>query len=59
MKCGNCKSGYDAWIAKDDAHKLGKGFNEINEGPELHAECTIECPSCEKMVTRVFVQMLP
>ena len=59
VKCGNCKGEYEAWIAKDDAHSLGKGFNKINGGPELHAECTFECPSCDKMVTRVFVQMLP
>ena len=59
VKCGNCKGEYEAWITKDDAHELGKGFNEINMGPELHAECTIVCPSCDKMVTRVFVQMLP
>ena len=59
VKCGNCKSQYEAWIAKDDTHKLGLGVNHIKAGPEIHAECTIECPSCDKMVTRVFVQMLP
>ena len=63
VKCGNCKSQYEAWIARDDAGRLGKGFNLIKEasGPltELQAECTIECPSCDKMVTRYFSQMLP
>ena len=59
VKCANCKSEYEAWIAKDDVGKLGKGFNPIKCSPELHAECTIECPSCEKMVTRYFRQILP
>ena len=59
VKCENCKSGYEAWIAKDDAHKLGYGYNPLKENPELLAECTIECPSCAGMVTRCFIQMLP
>ena len=59
VKCAHCKSQYEAWIAKDDVGKLEKGFNPIKELPELHAECTIECPSCDKMVTRYFRQMLP
>lgn len=58
VKCAHCKSQYEAWIAKDDAGKLGKGFNPIKDAPEVHAECTIECPSCDKMVTRHFRQML-
>ena len=59
VTCANCKSQYEAWIAKDDAGKLGKAFTPIRLSPELHAECTIECPSCDKMVTRYFRQMLP
>ena len=59
VKCAHCRSQYEAWIAKDDVGKLGKGFNPIKHLPELHGECTIECPSCDKMVTRYFRQMLP
>ncbi len=59
VKCEQCKSQYEAWIAKDDVGKLGKGFNPVKDKPELHAECTIECPSCDRMVTRYFRQMLP
>ncbi len=58
VKCAQCKNQYEAWIAKDDVGKLGKGLNAIKNTPELHAECTIECPSCDKMVTRYFKQML-
>ena len=59
VKCAHCRSQYEAWIAKDDVGKLGKGFNPVKHLPELHGECTIECPSCDKMVTRYFRQMLP
>lgn len=59
VKCEQCKSQYEAWIAKDDVGKLGKGLNPVKDKPELHAECTIECPSCDRMVTRFFRQMLP
>ena len=59
VKCANCKSTYEAWITKRDALKLGKGFNPIKMEAEWHGECTIECPSCDKMVTRCFIQMLP
>ena len=59
VKCGHCKSQYEAWIAKNDVGRLGKGFNPIKNAPEMHAECTIECPSCDQMVTRYFRQMGP
>ena len=59
IKCGNCKSQYEAWIAVQAVDKLGKGLNPVKDGPVLHAECTIDCPSCDKMVTRYFRQMLP
>ena len=60
VKCQNqkCRSEYEAWIAKHDARLLGKGFNLLVDGIEMIAECTIECPSCDKMVTRCFRQML-
>ena len=57
--CKNCKSQYEAWIAIQDLEKLGMGFNPINDAPVVQAECTVECPSCDKMVTQVFTQMLP
>lgn len=59
VKCAQCKSQYEAWIAKEDVGKLGEGFNPVKYTPELHAECTIECPSCDRTVTRYFKQMLP
>lgn len=62
VKCKNpkCKSQYEAWITIEDARKLGKGFNCIDDPKDLRfkAECTIECPSCDQMVTRVFTQAL-
>ncbi len=58
VKCDNCKSEYEAWIAKRNACLLGKGFNLLNHGPEMLAECTTKCPSCGKLVTRCFAQML-
>ena len=59
VKCDNCRSGYEAWIAMDDAYQLGKGLNLFSSQPEFRAECTIDCPSCDKMVTRMFKQMFP
>ena len=59
VKCENCKSEYEAWITIDDAKKLDKAFNQFSKIPVVLAECTIECPSCDKMVTRVFKQMMP
>ena len=56
VKCENCKSEYEAWITIEDAPKLRKAFNGWL--PNTQAECTIECPSCDKMVTRVFRQAL-
>ena len=58
IKCDNCKSGYDAWIAKSDVCQLGKGLNKFRIGPQWISECTIKCPSCGKMVTRCFTPML-
>ena len=58
VKCENCLSEYEAWIAIKDAPKLDKAFNQFSEIPVVLAECTIECPSCDKMVTRVFRQAL-
>lgn len=62
VKCKNpkCKSQYEAWITIADAPKLCKGFNRIDAPKDLRfkAECTIECPSCDQMVTRVFTQAL-
>ena len=60
VKCGNlkCRSEYEAWIAKRDACLLGKGLNLLVSGSEMIAECIIECPSCDQMVTRCFRQML-
>lgn len=59
VKCENCRSEYEAWIAIKDTPKLDKAFNQFSEIPVVLAECTIECPSCDKMVTRVFRQMMP
>ena len=58
VKCDNCRSEYDALIVINDAMRLGKAFNPISNNPIIQAECTIECPSCDKMVTRIFTQML-
>ena len=59
VKCGNCKSEYESWIAKSAVYKLGKGFNPIKVNAVWQAECTIECPSCDKAITRHFMEMLP
>ena len=60
VKCENCLSEYEAWIAIKDAPKLGRAFNGWLPNTQGYlAECTIECPSCDKMVTRVFRQMMP
>ena len=56
--CKNCKSRYEIWITIQDIEKLGMGFNPINDAPVVQAECTVECPSCDKMVTQVFTQCL-
>ena len=61
VKCDNvgCKSEYEAWIAIEDAGKLGKALNPVPTAlPRYQAECTIECPSCDQVVTRIFTQML-
>ena len=60
VRCENCRSEYEAWIAIKDA-KLGKGFNRINDPKDLRfkAECTIECPSCDQMVTGTFMRAMP
>ena len=59
VKCENCLSEYEAWIAIKDAPKLGRAFNGWLPNTQGYlAECTIECPSCDKMVTRVFRQAL-
>ena len=58
VKCEYCKSQYEAWITIEDAPKLDKAFNQFSKIPVVLAECTIECPSCDKMVTRVFRQAL-
>ena len=59
VKCGYCKSQYEAWITIEDAPKLGMAFNGWLPNTQGYlAECTIECPSCDKMVTRVFRQAL-
>ena len=59
VKCENCKSEYEAWIDMADALKLGKRLNLISMRPEFRAECTVDCPSCDKIVTRNFKPMLP
>ena len=59
VKCENCKSEYSVWLAIQDAIKLGNRFNGIKWFPfRRQAECTIDCPSCDRMVTRVFTQRL-
>ena len=60
VKCTyrKCKGEYETWIGIQDANKLGKRINLICQNPIIQAECTIECPSCDQMVTRVFTQML-
>ena len=59
VKCENCGSKYGAWITIEDAPKLGRAFNGWLPNTQGYlAECTIECPSCDKMVTRVFRQAL-
>ena len=56
--CKNCKNQYEIWVAIQDVEKLGMGFNPINDAPVVQAECTVECPSCDKMVTQIFTQNL-
>lgn len=58
VKCKNCKSEYEIWIAIKDAKQLGKALNPISNYPRVEAECTTKCPSCDGMVTQVFTQML-
>ena len=58
VKCKNCKSQYEVWIAIQDLEKLERAFNPINDAPVLQAECTVECPSCDRMVTQIFTQSL-
>ena len=58
VKCDNCRSQYEAWIAKSDVCQLGKGLNQFRIGQQFIYECTIKCPSCGKMVTRCFTPML-
>ena len=61
VKCKNssCKSEYEAWVAIEDADKLTNPRLPVNgPGRPFMAECTIECPSCERTVSRRFTQML-
>ena len=61
MKCENenCKGEYETWIAIEDVDKLKVPFTPIDDTKRpLSARCTIECPSCDKTITRSFVQML-
>ena len=47
IRCNNCQSQYEAWIAKRDTAKLGVDKSSMNE-------YTIKCASCDKPVRRVF-----
>lgn len=63
VKCENpkCKSAYEARITIADSSKLRKGYNLIYDPYILRfkAECTIECPSCDQMVTGTFMRAMP
>lgn len=63
IKCENskCKSAYEARITIADSSKLRKGYNLIYDPYVLRfkAECTIECPSCDQMVTGTFMRAMP
>ena len=59
VKCENCKSEYSAWIAIQDAAKLGTAFSEIDWSlPLWKAKCTTECPNCNERITCEFTQQL-
>lgn len=61
IKCNNgkCRSEYEAWIAIRDARKIRGIYRAITGQPVIHAEYTLECPSCDERITSCFRQGLP